>query len=162
MKRIKKYTILILMILGLTSIQPATSAPNPVLEQSTTKPITSQQTNNIEQNAIQVTPLAVVANPSMFLNKTIVMTAKFDKFSTVGLDYPPALRATEDYISFMVYRDDTQHDIPLSELKLFMKRTDAQKFIDLKSKDKIKITGKLFSTALGDAWVDVIVLESIK
>ena len=150
------------MILALTSIQnvmaaPATTVEKPAIKQSTT------QSNNINnQEVIQATPLAVVANPSMFLNKTVVMTAKFDKFSTIGLDYPPALRPTEDYISFMVYRDDTQHDIPLSELKLFMKRTDAQKFIDLKSKDTVKITGKLFSTALGDAWVDVIVLENIK
>lgn len=161
MKRIKKYTVLFLMVLGLVSFQNAMCATatvenKPVVQTELTK------TNDTFKDAIQVTPLSVVANPSMFLNKTIMMTAKFDKFSTIGLDYPPALRPTEDYISFMVYRDDTQHDIPLSELKLFMKRSEAQKFIDLKSKDKIKITGKLFSTALGDAWVDVIVLENIK
>ncbi len=163
MKRIKKYTILLVMLLALASGQGVIAAPAATIDKPAVKQQSVVQNSNISsQDAIQVTPLAVVANPNMFLNKTIIMTAKFDKFSTIGLDYPPALRKTEDYISFMVYRDDTQHDIPLSELKLFMKRTDAQKFIDLKSKDKVKITGKLFSTALGDAWVDVIVLENIK
>lgn len=163
MKRTNKYIILLLLILGIAVQAPAFSAPA-VLE---TKPAAEVQTKTapavvVPANAMQVTPLALVANPNSFLNKTVVMTAKFDKFSTVGLDYPPALRKTEDYIGLMVFRDDTEYEIPLSELKLFMKREDAQKFIELKSKDSVKIVGKVFSSALGDPWVDVLSLESIK
>ena len=100
-------------------------------------------------------PLSVVNSPKLYLNKKIVMTAKFDKFSTLGLDYKPALKSSDDYISFLIKRNDTKYDIPLSEMKLFLKRDYAEKFIDLKSNDEIKITGTVFSDALGDAWVDV-------
>ena len=103
----------------------------------------------------QVAPLTVVNSPSSYLNKTVLMKAKFDKFSTLGLDYKPAFKSSDDYISFFLMRDDTTHDIPLSEMKLFMQRTEAEKFIDLKTDDEIEIKGVVFSDALGDAWVDV-------
>lgn len=109
-----------------------------------------------------VPPLTVVANPHAYLNKTVVMNAKFDKFSTLGLDYKPAMKSSEDYISFLIQRDDANCDIPLSEMKLFIKRTEAEKFIDLKTDDEIQITGTLFSDALGDAWIDVEKLTIIK
>ena len=83
------------------------------------------------------------------------MKAKFDKFSTLGLDYKPAFRSSDDYISFLIKRDDTTHDIPLSEMKLFLTRTEAEKFIDLKTNDEVEIKGVVFSDALGDTWVDV-------
>lgn len=102
-----------------------------------------------------VSPLAVVNNPKYYLNKTITMNAKFDKFSTLGLDYKPAFRSSENYISFLIQRDDTEHDIPLSEMKLFLKREVAEKMIDLKTNDEIKVEGLVFSDALGDTWVDV-------
>lgn len=102
-----------------------------------------------------VRPLLVVNSPKSFLGKKIVMNAKFDKFSTLGLDYKPALKSSENYISFLIKRDDTTYDIPLSEMKLFLKRDTAEKFIDLKTNDEIKITGTVFSDALGDAWIDV-------
>lgn len=105
---------------------------------------------------VSVTPLSVVANPSLYMNKNIKMKATFDKFSTLGLDYKPALRSSQDYISFLIKRDDvTDHTIPLSEMKIFIKRTEAEKFIDLDSGDVIEIYGKVFSTALTDPWVDV-------
>ena len=59
------------------------------------------------------------------------------------------------YISFLIKRDDTAFDIPLSEMKLFLKREEAEKHIELKSYDEIQIVGTVFSDALGDAWVDV-------
>ena len=40
-------------------------------------------------------------------------------------------------------------------MKLFLKRTEAEKFIDLKTNDEVEIKGVVFSDALGDAWVDV-------
>ena len=43
-----------------------------------------------------------------------------------------------------------------------MKRDVAEKFIDLKTDDEIEIKGKVFSNALGDAWVDVSELKIVK
>lgn len=112
-----------------------------------------------EQNS---TPLAIVASPKSYLGKTVTFNAKFDKFSTLGLDYKTAYKSSEEYISFLIKRDDTVHDIPLSELKLFLKREMAEKFVDLKLNDEIQITGNVFSDALGDAWIDVSNLVIIK
>ena len=103
-----------------------------------------------------VNALAVVANPARFLKRNIRIIGKFDKFSTLGLDYPPAKRSSEDYISFLIQRPDvTNHNIPLSELKIFLKKDVAEKNIDLDAGDKVEFTGRIFSTALGDAWMDV-------
>lgn len=105
---------------------------------------------------ISTKPLEVVAAPQKYLNKTVVMKATFDKFSTLGLDYKKALRPSTEYIGFLIQRDNVlDHNVPLSEMKLFVKRELAEKFIELDSGDKIEITGKVFSTALGDSWIDV-------
>lgn len=107
-------------------------------------------------NATFVKPIQIVQNPSKFLNQNIKMNATFDKFSTLGLDYKKALRESKDYIGFLIQRDDVlDHNIPLSEMKLFLKRDYAEKFIDLETGDRIEITGQVFSDALGDAWIDV-------
>ncbi len=108
-------------------------------------------------------PLDIVDGVDKFLNRPVRIQGKFDKFTTLGLDYPPAMRKSEDYISFMVQRNDVvDHNVPLSELKLFMKRSYAEKFIELDTGDKINITGKVFSNALGDAWVDVDTIEIVE
>ena len=105
---------------------------------------------------VNTAPLSVVATPQKYLNKTIVMKATFDKFSTLGLDYKKAMRSSADYIGFLIQRDDVvDHNVPLSEMKLFIKRDYAEKFIELDTGDKIQITGKVFSNALGDPWIDV-------
>ena len=125
---------------------------------------TTQQANVTRNVDVKntVKPLDIVNSPSTYLNKNVTMLAKFDKFSILGLDYKPSFRSSEEYISFLIKRDDTQYDIPLSEMKLFLKRDIAEKFIDLKTNDEISITGKVFSDALGDAWVDVFELTIIK
>lgn len=106
--------------------------------------------------AISTTPLNVVAAPQKYLNKTVTMKATFDKFSTLGLDYKKAMRSSSDYIGFLIQRDDVvDHNVPLSEMKLFIKRDYAEKFIELDTGDKIQITGKVFSNALGDPWIDI-------
>lgn len=109
-----------------------------------------------------VNPVDVVKNPSAYLNKKINVSARFDKFATLGLDYKPAFRSSESYISFLIMRTDTTKNIPLSEMKLFIKREAAEKLIELKEGDKVQFTGTVFSTALGDPWVDVEKLEKIK
>ena len=105
---------------------------------------------------INVNALELVSNPYRYIRRNIRIKGKFDKFSTLGLDYPPAMRSHEKYISFMIQRPDiTNHNIPLSELKIFIKKDVAEKHIDLDAGDEIEFTGKVFSTALGDPWVDV-------
>lgn len=103
----------------------------------------------------KVSSLDVVNNPKEYIGKKIKINATFDKFSTLGLDYKPAFKDSKDYISFLIKRDDvTDHTVPLSEMKIFLKRKEAEKFIDLESGDKIEIYGSVFSTALGDPWVE--------
>lgn len=109
-----------------------------------------------------VSACAIVNSPKSYLNKTVCIKAKFDKFSTLGLDYKSAFKSSEEYISFLIKREDTNYDIPLSEMKLFLKREEAEKHIDLKTNDEISIKGTVFSDALGDAWIDVHKLELIK
>ncbi len=108
------------------------------------------------KNYLMVSPLEVVARPKFYLGKNVKFRAKFDKFSTLGLDYKPAFRSSEKYISLLIQRPDSYgHDIPLSELKIFVDRTSAEKHIDLNSGDEIEVAGNIFSVALGDAWMNV-------
>jgi hypothetical protein len=108
------------------------------------------------QTPINTTSLNVVSAPSKYLNKHVKMQATFDKFSTLGLDYSKAMRDSSKYIGILIQRDDVvDHNIPLSEMKLFMKKDMAEKFIDLDTGDKIEITAKVFSAALNDPWLDI-------
>ncbi len=112
---------------------------------------------------INATSLNIVAKPNKYLNKTVKMQATFDKFSTLGLDYNKAMRPSTKYIGILIQRDDViNHNIPLSEMKLFLTKEMAEKHIDLDTGDKIEITAKVFSTALGDPWLDVTSLNVIK
>lgn len=165
MKRMNKFFILTLSIalaLGTTFAIADTPAK--------TTPAPSQKAKTAEKEIVidkasytTVAPLSVVSNPGAYLNKKIKMNASFDKFSTLGLDYTPALRDSQKYISFLIKRDDVKdHTVPLSEMKIFIKRTDAEKFIDLESGDIVDIYGRVFSTALGDPWVDVDKLVIVK
>ena len=124
--------------------------------QQAVAPVKQTLTKSVEAEQATTKPLDVVNNPTAYLNKTIRMNATFDKFATLGLDYKSAMRSSDDYISFLIFRDDTPHEIPLSEMKLFLKRDVAEKHIDLKTNDKVFITGTVFSDALGDAWIDVV------
>lgn len=109
-----------------------------------------------------VNPLELISNPYKYLNRNIRVTGKFDKFSALGLDYKPAMRDHDKYISFLIQRPDvTDHDIPLSELKIFLKKEVAEKHIDLNAGDEVRFSGKVFSTALGDPWMDVDTFEVI-
>ncbi len=111
---------------------------------------------------IKLTPNQAVNNPTQYLNKKIEITGKFDKFTTLGLDYKKAMKPSTTYISFLMQRDDVKdHNVPLSELKLFVKREYAEKFIDLNTSDTIKVKGTMFSTALGDAWAEIDSIEVI-
>jgi len=154
-----KYFKSLLLIALTAGLLTTSSLYRAEAEQTAEKPV-SQQVQTSQ--GIFVKPLTVVYSPATYINKTVIMDAKFDKFSTLGLDYKPAMRSLETYISFLIKRDDTSFNIPLSEMKLFMKRSMAEKFIDLKTNDEIQIKGTVFSDALGDAWVDVSELKITK
>ena len=82
-----------------------------VVEKDATKGKTYLDTNS----------LAIVENPTLFLNKNVSFQATFDKFATLGLDYTPAMRESQKYISFLIKRDDVKdHTIPLSFLKVVL------------------------------------------
>ena len=153
-KYIKSFLIVLISILSFTSSNvydnKVVAEPVPVKVETTVV------------NSDNIPAISIVNSPKSYLNKTVTIKAKFDKFSTLGLDYKPAFKSSEDYISFLIKRDDTIYDIPLSEMKLFLKREVAEKFIDLKTNDEIQITGTVFSDALGDAWIDVTNLVLLK
>lgn len=149
-KTIKLWTItLALLFTGIPSVISATSTSTQPKIQSA--PIAVSNISGIQE----IKAISLVNNPTQYLNKKIKITAKFDKFSTLGLDYKPAFKSSENYISFMISREENK-DIPLSELKLFMKREEAEKYIDLNAGDTISFTGLVFSDALGDPWVEII------
>lgn len=149
----KIYTVL---LLGMFTLVLNFGCAFAAKQQSKT-PVTEPYANCWNIPEAQFTkPLDVVASPEKYLNKEIYMNATFDKFSILGLDYKPALRENANYIGFLIQRDDVvDHDVPLSEMKLFLKRDYAEKFVDLETGDKIQIKGKVFSNALSDPWIDV-------
>lgn len=134
------------------------------------QPALQSQTKNVESNAQaakdtyyeEVDALDVVKYPNKYKNRCIKINAIFDKFSVVGLDYKPAFRSSEDYILFLIRKTEIKgHIIPLAEMKIFITRDEAEKYIDLESGDAIQFTGKVFSTALGDPWIEVNSLKII-
>lgn len=135
---------------------------NPIYANSVTVPAKTQQAKAEINYLTLQSPTIVVNNPNAYLNKNIQFTAKFNKFSTLGLDYKPALREAQIYLGILINRDDVgSYTIPLSEFKMFIKRTDAEKLTDLESGDTILIKGKVFSVALGDPWMDITELKII-
>ena len=145
--------LLFVIGLNLSEIIPARAVDTkepPAVTKSEVKPSEIQQSE-----IINVNPLSLIKNPSAYLNKRIRITGTFDKFSILGLDYKPAMKSSDKYITFLIQRPEVENDIPLSELKNFLKRDVAEKYIDLNNGDTIQYTGVVFSNALGDAWVDV-------
>ena len=149
--------IFILFVCGITF-----TTSNLCLDKVIAEQVSSTPVNITNASELSLSPHAIVKNPKFYLNKEVKFNANFDKFATLGLDYKPAFKSSDEYISFLIKRSDTPYDIPLSELKLFLKREEAEKFINLKLNDEIEITGTVFSDALGDAWIDVSKLVLIK
>lgn len=153
MKNILKVVLCTLVFMGISYINPQFYS---VEADTATAPVTGVNTSA----AISISPLDVVNNPEKYLNKTITFSADFAAFTSLGLDYKPAYKDPLKYIGILIKRPDvTDHVIPLSEMKIFLKRDVAEKYADIKSGDKVKITGKVFSTALGDPWVDITSFE---
>ena len=148
----KRYYITLALLVVLS----ASFSINQVNSQTAPSHIARPAVSAVNNSYAKVSATEVVANPSKYLYKNIKIRAKFDKFSTLGLDYPAAMRSSEKYISFLIQRPDVfDHNIPLSELKIFMDRENAEKHIDLNAGDEIELSGTVFSIALGDAWMNV-------
>jgi hypothetical protein len=154
MKNIKLILLMAIISLGLGL---TTNAAVKNGQTATKAPIAVQKTVSIQENSYESTnSLDIVANPTKYLNKKVKIRARFDKFSMLGLDYKPAYKSSEKYITFLIKRDDViNHTIPLSEMKNFLDRDTAEKYIDLKPGDDIEYYGVVFSDALGDAWINV-------
>ncbi len=163
-KKLTKTAIILSVIFGLfcsinsnSYCNAASTTSKPANQKISTIPSVSKKPVCTINKSLytKVNSLDVVNNPKAYMGKKIKINATFDKFSTLGLDYKPAFKDSKDYISFLIKRDDvTDHTVPLSEMKIFLKRKEAEKFIDLESGDKIEIYGNVFSTALGDPWVE--------
>jgi len=116
-------------------------------------------------NVNAVTPDSLIEKPKEFLGKNVKFTADFAGFCTLALNYKPAFRPQKTHISFLVRKTETK--VPLSELKLALpipKETDKTKnklLTSLKDGDKLEVTGKVFSTALDEPWVDVLAIKRL-
>ncbi|MBX3075922.1 hypothetical protein KF707_19190 [Candidatus Obscuribacterales bacterium] len=116
-------------------------------------------------NVNTVTPDSLIEKPKEFLGKNVKFTADFAGFCTLALNYKPAFRPQKTHISFLVRKTETK--VPLSELKLALpipKETDKTKnklLTSLKDGDKLEVTGKVFSTALDEPWVDVLAIKRL-
>ncbi len=105
----------------------------------------------------------LLEKPQDFLNKKIKIRGKFSSFTTLALDYEPALRKAKDYISLCIFRTDSK--IPLSELKLAYPIEDAKDNVvirELEEGDLIEMYGQVFSTALDEPWVDILSIKKLE
>lgn len=119
--------------------------------------------NIISSCNTQITLAQIIGEPEAWLNKEICFSGTFSSFSGLALDYPPAMRERKKYISLTLFRPNTE--IPLGELKLAMKIEEAQKhelLPKVSEGDAVKIKGKVFSTALGEPWIDVLQIQITK
>jgi hypothetical protein len=97
----------------------------------------------------------LVSEPAKFLGKRIVIEGEFYSFSTLALDYEPAMRNSKDFIGLVLARPD-QTEIPLVELKIAAAlKTFKEKNINLEHGNKLAIRGKVYAVALGEPWLDV-------
>lgn len=118
---------------------------------------TNKTTHTVAVKATPVGLQALLKNPQPYLHKPVVFSGTFSTFSSLGLDYKPALREAKNYVTVLLFRPDVlpAHKIPLSEVKIFIRRKESEKLPDLETNDVVTIEGIPFSTALGDVWVDL-------
>ena len=103
----------------------------------------------------QVKLVDLVSEPSKFLGKKIVLEGEFYSFSTLALDYEPAMRSSKDFIGLVLARPD-QTEIPLVELKIAASlKSFKEKNINLEHGNKLAIKGKVYAVSLGEPWMDV-------
>lgn len=128
------------------------------------KDTTPPKPEPVIENVVSVQPDDLVDKPHEYLGKNVKFTAPFFAFSNLALDYKPAYRSSKTHISILVSKPKKK--IPLSELKLAMmtpkeKDAETQLLATLKEGDSLEITGKVFSAALDDPWVEILRLKKI-
>jgi hypothetical protein len=117
---------------------------------------TEPQKGIVDTSYEEIDPLKLLQETDNWVGKKVSFTGDFVTFSPYALDYKAAMRASKDYIAFLIRRPDvTHHTIPLSELKLIYPRKKVDKVTELENGDTIVVKGKVFSAALGDPWLDV-------
>jgi hypothetical protein len=147
---------------GEKSDKAAEKAPEKTAEKKESKPVPEP----VIENVVPVQPETLVEHPSDYLNKNVRFTANFYAYSTLALDYKPALRPSKDFLSFLIYRNNSK--VPLSELKLAMhmpkdeKDAQSKLLTELKDGDQVEITAKVFAMALDEPWADVLRLKRLK
>ena len=119
------------------------------------------------ENVITVPAEALTEHASEYLNKNVRFVANFQAYSSLALDYKPAMRPSKTHLSFLVFRNNSK--VPLSELKLAMpipkeddKSPQAKLLSELKEGDQLEVTGKVFATPLDEPWVDVLKIKRLK
>ncbi|CAN5256324.1 hypothetical protein BH11CYA1_BH11CYA1_01540 [soil metagenome] len=119
------------------------------------------------ENVITVPAETLTEHAGEYLNKNVRFVANFQAYSSLALDYKPAMRPAKTYLSFLVFRNNSK--VPLSELKLAMpipkeddKSPQAKLLSELKEGDQLEVTGKVFATPLDEPWVDVLRLKRLK
>jgi len=118
------------------------------------KAVAAEPASNV--NYQPVAPLELVKNPALYMEKDVAFEGTFNRFSDMALDYKKAFRDSRDYVSMLILRPDVKdHEIPLSELKLFFPRKKSEDVTNLDSGDVVSIKGHVFSNALGEPWVDI-------
>ena len=106
---------------------------------------------------------ALLEKPETFQEKKIKFRGKFSSFTTLALDYKPALRESKNFISICLFRPDSK--IPLAELKLAYPVEEAKEdevIQELEEDDLIEIYGKVFSSALDEPWVDIVSIKMLE
>jgi lysyl-tRNA synthetase class II len=116
------------------------------------------------ENVQNVTSDQLVDKPHDYMNKNVKFDAYFHAFSSLALDYKPAMRSSKNYLSFLILRPNSK--VPYSELKLAMaipkeKDPDNTMLAALKEGDQVEVTGHVFATALDEPWVDVLRLKKL-
>ena len=110
------------------------------------------------ENVQSVTTQQLVDTPQTYLHKNVKFTAPFHAYSSLALDYKPAMRPSKTHLSFLILRPNSK--VPFSEIKLAMpipKDKDPKNKLlqDLKDGDTIEVAGTVFATALDEPWIDV-------
>jgi hypothetical protein len=110
------------------------------------------------ENVQLVTTQELVDAPQKFLHKNVKFCAPFHSYTSLALDYKPALRPSKTHLSFLILRPDRK--VPFSEIKLAMpipKDKDPKNKLlqDLKDQDTIEVTGTVFAIPMDEPWIDV-------
>lgn len=125
---------------------------------------TAKTPEPVIENVVNCTADDLVEKPHEYLGKNVRFTSPFFAFSNLALDYKPAFRSSKTHISILVSK--AKKKVPLSELKLAMmspkeKDPETQLLATLKEGDSLEITGKVFSTALDDPWVEILKVKKL-